>query len=229
MLYTDLMSEALASAAEIAKSAGLHPDLAESLEETPFGIWVKHPLLISPLFYHPEGVEMLNQGLQAKREGVMAAIRSGNWLQVIWLHERPWRPDVLATKVPAELAEFWDLASRVWTDTEFPHAREALWRDLFTRPDAHKMMDEEEREFFSGLPDIVEIYRGAAKGIGEKGFSWTLDRQRAEWFSRRFTSGDDEAIVLEGVVSKKNIIAYISGRNEEEILVLPEKVTIRVA
>jgi len=212
--------------AESAKGAGLDPALVESLEETTFGIWVKHPLVISPLFQGPEGIEMLNQTLKSKQEAVQEAIRSQNWPQVIWMHERPWRPDVLINYIPRDLEDFWELASHVWIDTEFPHARNALWRELFTRPGSERMMTTEEREHLAALPDFINVYRGTTKDVGEHGFSWTLERARAEWFANRFASDLDTPIAIEGVVSKYEIIAYIAGRGESEILVPPEKVEL---
>jgi hypothetical protein len=84
------------------------------------------------------------------------------------------------------------------------------------------MMDEEELEFFKNLPDEITIYRGYRKRKNKKGLSWTLSKERAEWFSRRFARTDSEAAVVKRVVKKSQVLAYFNGRKEDEILLKPE-------
>lgn len=210
----------------MARAVGLHPDLVACIELTSFGVWVKHPLVISPLVPSAQGAELLNASLRAKRADVESAARAGKWANVVWLHERPWRPDVLVGRVPGDADGFWELAAHVWVDTEFPHLREALWRELFARPGVKLMMSREELDVLSSLPQRVNIYRGAVRRKGESGLSWTLDRGRAAWFSRRFALDGEEPVVLEGRVNRAEIIAFLTGRNEDEVLVLPEAVQV---
>jgi hypothetical protein len=47
--------------------------------------------------------------------------------------------------------------------------------------------------------------------------SWTLDKNQAKWFANRF---EKDGVVLEKRISKKNIVAYFNGRNEEEVIVV---------
>jgi hypothetical protein len=47
--------------------------------------------------------------------------------------------------------------------------------------------------------------------------SWTLDRERAEWFANRF---DQKGIVIEKAIGKEEIVAYFSGRGDQEIIVI---------
>lgn len=187
---------------------------------TDFGAWVKHPLYIGPASSHPEFVRMMNDSLAWKKERIREAIRAGDWSQVIWLHERPWRPDVLSRQIPRDWEGFWALAGSVWTDTEFPYLRASLWRELFSDPAAATMMDEDEREEYERLGEEFTVYRGALAGANEEGLSWTLDRDRAEWFSRRWEGTvPGKPVVLERVTTKERAIALLSRRGEREILV----------
>ena len=79
------------------------------------------------------------------------------------------------------------------------------------------------------MPDVIRIFRGFSLDELENGFSWTVDFEMAEWFTNR-TNGD---FVLAGYAKKPDVIAYITGRDEEEILIDPKNVfdkdKIRVA
>ena len=59
-----------------------------------------------------------------------------------------------------------------------------------------------------------------------KGWSWTTDPDKAEWFARRFAVRGKECFVAEGTVSKQYVIAYFTGRNESEIVVDPRRVVV---
>ena len=48
-------------------------------------------------------------------------------------------------------------------------------------------MEQEERKALAALPDRLTIYRGVHIKKGTlRGLSWTLDRERAEWFANRW-------------------------------------------
>jgi hypothetical protein len=78
-------------------------------------------------------------------------------------------------------------------------------------------MTEEELTTMESLDDTVTIFRGCVKNLNEDGLSWTLDRERAEWFANRF---DQKGIVIEKAIGKEEIVAYFSGRGEQEIIVI---------
>jgi hypothetical protein len=70
------------------------------------------------------------------------------------------------------------------------------------------------------LPDELEVYR--AESGGEDGLCWTLDRSIAEKHARRH-----ELTVSRGRVSKADVLAYITHRGEDEIVVPRERVKER--
>lgn len=86
---------------------------------------------------------------------------------------------------------------------------------------------EEEKQIYNDLPDEITIYRGGNR-IEEKegyGFSWSLNQLIAEFFAFRFDVKD--TAVYSSTINKMNIKAIITGRNEEEVLWIPDS-TVKV-
>ena len=79
---------------------------------------------------------------------------------------------------------------------------------------------------FNGLPTEITAYRGVAGmtvGQARRGMSWTLDRDRSEWFAGR-NSERGTPIVLEATISKPNVLAVFDDP-EREIVVRPGRVS----
>ena len=54
-----------------------------------------------------------------------------------------------------------------------------------------------------------------------------VDKAKAEWFARRFAGGEGRTpLLVEGTVSKKDVLAYFSNRGESEIVAFPEDVHV---
>ena len=86
-------------------------------------------------------------------------------------------------------------------------------------------MTKEEQMFLKNLPDKVKIYRGMTKAEKESGYfgvSWTLRKKVAEFFcndyGRNYDTRDEEKIVHWLLINKKDIIAVIQDRKEEEVI-----------
>jgi len=104
------------------------------------------------------------------------------------------------------------------------------------------MMSKKEKEHFNKLPKKIQIYRGVCvdknfKHLEEHqrelliGNSWTLDYEKASWFSKNHAPKFYQAtklkkIILTYEVDKKDVIAYFKDRNEEEIFVDYEKIKL---
>ena len=76
------------------------------------------------------------------------------------------------------------------------------------------------------FPDTLTVYRGGNSASTDytQAYSWTLDINTANFFAIR--RGKGPAYIVKGEVSKKDVIEYIDGRNEEEIFVDPSKVNV---
>jgi hypothetical protein len=79
-------------------------------------------------------------------------------------------------------------------------------------------------EGWTRLPVSITVFRA---GMPE-GFAWTTNRETAESLARRLQAqtGFDVAIHT-GTVNKPDVLAYITGYGEDEIVVPWERVTVR--
>lgn len=210
----------------------LDPMLAMYIDtDGPFGPSVKHPLVFS-IVHAPAMNAFVNAQFKAKKEALARAKDKGDWHTCVWLYERPYRLDAfLGISWHLEGPQYWDLLGSVWSDTENSWQSMDGWREAFTadREGREMMSNEEVRCVFDLLPEdgglapMTRIYRGYRFDDALQGFSWTLDKARAKWFARR---QDDHPSpkVASGLVAREHVIAYITGRDEAEIVTLFEHV-----
>ena len=123
--------------------------------------------------------------------------------------------------------EYWQKLSETYVLKEFVNIPTDIIHKLFTYPKDHResMMDESEYKVFEELPEVVTVYRAMSKkeyNSASYRISWTLSEEVAENFVERqkiyFGVGDSLVKTME--VDKGKIIAYLNGRNEEEVIVL---------
>ena len=117
----------------------------------------------------------------------------------------------------------------LWTDTEFPSNRPAF-TDLF-REFEHKLAPPfGDVELLDGS-GITKVFRGIVVDEGDNpnddydNLSWTTSEETARWFSNRFRSGDQSAIVLYGEVNNDDVWLVTNDRGESEIVSDAVKVT----
>ncbi len=84
-------------------------------------------------------------------------------------------------------------------------------------------------ELPAGVPDPVTIYRGVPNVTAARaaqGVAWTLDRERAEFFSMGYgfnaNRPDTTPMVVSAMVSRRMLMFYSNGREEQEVI--PETV-----
>lgn len=89
--------------------------------------------------------------------------------------------------------------------------------------DILKDIQELSKSELEDLDDVVEIYRGQTPESQnyDVAYSWTLSKKTAKYFANRFNS---KGKIFKGKANKKDIIAYIKDRDEEELLIMPGKV-----
>ncbi len=83
------------------------------------------------------------------------------------------------------------------------------------------LMDAEELAEFNRLPLEIVAFRGCSGvtlGKARCGMSWTLDRDKAIWFARRFGDLRGDPLCLEATIQKRNVFAYF-GVPERELVV----------
>lgn len=213
--------------AQAENPADLLPILAASVVELDSGMtFIKHPF-VNDLYFGPAMHARYNAQFEYKREATAKAKAERRWHSYVFLTERPWRFERLI-EIADEMTdeEFWTLVSDVWQDSENIRENQEDWDELLRseRPGRAAMMTDEERSELEALPSIVTVYQGHT-AERDDGWSWTTRRETAEWFARRFASfEDDVAMVTTGRIRKEDVLAYLLGRGEFEILVDPEAV-----
>ena len=195
----------------------LHPDLVPYYEEDSFAM-LRHPLVYQVPFFSGG---QANYQYEVKKKLVEEALEKKNYQQVIWLHERPYRLEAFK-EIQEHLSnrQYWSLLGQIWVDTENAWAHLDLWRELFSSDRANReewLMDWDEQMAYAGLPETVTVYRGYQPGLNKDGISWTIKREKAEWFATRF---GNKGKVLEKKVAKRDIIAVFTGRNEYEVVII---------
>jgi hypothetical protein len=227
--------EARAFADLLSVKEPLHEDLRPYLVASavfPGRKMVHHPLAVEVLYDEAMNA-LINKRYVHKRDGVAQALKTGDWGRVIAYHERPYRIDALERCVNEGLGgdEFWDHLATVWTDSENIHQHLDTWRELWDMSEPGRIehvMDEDERARFDALPELVEVWRGYTVEEGLHGMSWTLDKDKGEWFARRFATMEGRKPHLaHAFVPKEKVLAVFLGRNESEVVALPEDVEVK--
>lgn len=80
------------------------------------------------------------------------------------------------------------------------------------------------KEKLKDLPNELVVYRGIGSKSLRDGYSYTLNFDVARFFAFRLSKRDDYVEILEAKVKKSDVIEYLTDRNEDEVLILPDKV-----
>lgn len=115
------------------------------------------------------------------------------------------------------LADAWIMCEAPNNDPNFTQ-KQLL--GLFTKADPQVLMTPDEYERYRTLEDPLIVYRGVTSYNADnvRALSWTLDREKAEWFAHRF---GEEGTVYEAKIDKAHVYAFFSSRNESEVIVDP--------
>ncbi|MBE6971758.1 MAG: hypothetical protein E7446_06525 [Ruminococcaceae bacterium] len=120
--------------------------------------------------------------------------------------------------------DFGQILSSAWISNESPNNDPNISKhrfvQMFKATSPEYLMDAEELMQLQELDDTVTIYRGVTSHnhANIKALSWTLDRDKADWFAHRF---GEEGTVYEAQIDKEHILALFNGRNEAEVIIDP--------
>ena len=124
--------------------------------------------------------------------------------------------------------DFARMLRNTWIDVEFTSDntntsfKERL--SWFQKANSQYLMCEKDFKRWKGLKEVTTIYRGCRNQEKELGMSWTLDKEKAEWFATRLANEDDIPVIYTYDIDKKYIFAYFSERDEAEIIINPIKI-----
>lgn len=203
----------------------IDPELRSSLRQinADNAIMLHDPLIIVPCLTL-EQVEEANDTYRCRKAAAAEARRDGNFSGYVFRHEKPYRVKALTELLEIDPALAAKLFADVWMDSEIIFPNNHLWiRAWRLLPDPKATMNQDEQNEFAELPELFPIFRGYTLPRGtQRGLSWTIDQERAEWFSRRLPA--EHYFVAAGSIRKKDVLAFFSGRDEREIVVFPRKV-----
>lgn len=193
--------------------------LPYTYDDPRIGKVIKHPLVFSIM--HNELMNaMVNERLKAKTQAAEEALAKRDYSSFIFLHERPYRFEAFVRAMDKmKDKEYWELLGDAWVDSENLWQNLPRWKKLLqsTRKGREFFMQEEERNFLNSLPETVKIFRGYIPSKNKGGLSYTLNEEKAHWFANRF-GGKGEVHVR--TIKKSKIFAYLSRRDEDEIIAL---------
>lgn len=85
------------------------------------------------------------------------------------------------------------------------------------------LVSEEDKKRYESLPDRVVIYRGMREGENiKKKLSYTLSFDKAVFFADRHSNQLEKGVVVSVVVNKCDILAVITQRDEDEVIIDPD-------
>jgi hypothetical protein len=185
-----------------------------------------HPLVILDLRFKGS-IAKANAMYESKTSRISEAVDKHDWKGFVWPHERPYRPDAvmqLIEEFGVSGKQLWPVVGEVWCDTENVRHYFNFWRKIWSMDDADRplVMSDEERAALALLPERFEIWRGVNHEDAVRGYSWTLNRERATWYAHRRFKG--LPLLAIGSVKKADVLAHFLGRDEAEIVALSENV-----
>lgn len=91
--------------------------------------------------------------------------------------------------------------------------------NYFSIADKNHLMDDDENQVYDSLPEVVTVYRGVSPQNNPKGVSYTISKEKAEWFRDRWKNLDGERFIISANIPKKYVLAFFNRREEDEVIV----------
>ena len=180
------------------------------IQTTTFGDWIKSPFLITHL--DKEGW-VINGYEDSYVESITSRLKHFKEQHNLWLVERAFRQTFLLTYLQTNAKELSkeainELIVDIWKDTESPSNEKETWDEIFTFL-TPSILDRSE------LPEgKFKIYRGGERD----GRSWSLKKEKGEWFAERFNELYEEYLFQEETITADDVLFYTNGRGEYEVV-----------
>ncbi|WP_210498773.1 hypothetical protein [Vibrio crassostreae] len=190
---------------------------------------IKHPFVNT--LYDENHHELYNNMFNASNERHLALLEKGNYHAALMVVEKPFRLEYFLKFIShgfsPEHPDYWSLLFDCYIRTEQIGDEQDVWLTLMSEAKYYQdmFMSVGERITLEQMPQRFTVYRGAIQGSNEAGISYTTRYNKAAWFATRFNS-DSPPIVLEAIVDKSDVLAYLEGRGESEVIVEPSLVDL---
>ncbi len=182
--------------------------------------WFSHPFACLPTELFCENTVAV---IAHKTEMARVYLAQKDWISYVFNYERPYRLNaLLEIEQFASMKERADLVRHVWMDSEWPSTNLSFWVSLFKVSEPLLMMNKLEQKTLNRLPNMIDIYRGVGVNDGKPlrtkkhGLSWTLDKDKATWFAKRFGL---EPYVFHANIDKRLVRALFLTRGEREVII----------
>ena len=205
-----------------------------------FGLTVNHPVFrdrivsiqVPKTDKNPTGLELVDIGLTSNQERIKAYYRklidnASNATHLFLLINRLYT-GFLFKQVYEYLSEedFTNLLEHIWVSLEYPNADVNVskrdWVKFWKKANLDYIYSDSDKKVLELLPDEFTVYRGLMNKAKVNALSWTLDKDKAIWFATRF---NNKGKLYKATCKKKDILVYLSGRSESEIVVEYKKLT----
>lgn len=158
-------------------------------------------------------------------------------IQHMWAHaDKPERMrtfhQIVVEYEPDDAEKFWTEFWSIWSSSENLNDDHYFLSTLITKGlaigDGNPFvgLDDEEREALEKMDDHIEIYRGGSEHNID-GWSWSTDIEKARFFANRY-AGEGTRVLARATVAKEDIIGYLTGRSESEVVVDPADLEIDI-
>lgn len=243
MLYSDEM-DALAESfkTSLGQEAELHPTLKPWLITTDTGREILEHPICRETAYAPMLNAMINSQYLARQSAVadfLFQVGAGYvqepeaWAYHLDMYATPHRLRILEAMAPSmDSRSYWWCLAYVWMETENHHQLQkviprAWFQSGHGEPILTALMTPDELRVYNALPDEpITVYRGYTYPEAKRGWSWSFSPAVARRFALAFASiSPHEPKIIEGQVTKRDIMAFFDGRNEREAVIEPSKPT----
>lgn len=214
--------------------------LMTAVNQTPYSpMLVQHPFTSSGLValptekyegFRPIDITLNNENLQRWQHSVSKIIdETENPYHIYLLLNPPYALTFLKLASPyLSRKDFSEILASAWINCEAPHNDPDLSKadllSMFKSADPKALMEGDEYEQLQKMDDTLTVYRGVTSYNADniKALSWTLNKEKAEWFAHRF---NEDGMVYEAQIDKEHIYAVFNGRNESEVVLDPQYLT----
>lgn len=181
---------------------------------------VRHPLVYS--VPHDESFNaLLNKRYELIKAECEKALAKKDYGKYIFWHERPYRLDAFMEKMNFLTdRKYWKILGEIWVDSENIWQNLPKWKKLLKaeRSSKYLFMEGDDYKMFKTLPERITAYRGYVPNQNENEISYTLEKENAEWFAKRYWKKNGQ--IKELSVPKEKIFAYINTRTEKEVIII---------